>query len=118
MVIGDNRPYVTALITLEPEGLAHWRQMREARSPAGQAGRRHGPARRRPDGRRRGEPTRRTGRVHPPVPRAARGVHRGVRAPDAHAEDAARHHRARLRPGHRRPVRVLSRAGAMSWWRW
>ncbi|MEU8464758.1 AMP-dependent synthetase/ligase [Streptomyces sp. NPDC029003] len=27
MVIGDNRPYVTALITLEPDGLAHWRQM-------------------------------------------------------------------------------------------
>ncbi|MFD7081144.1 AMP-dependent synthetase/ligase [Streptomyces sp. NPDC059918] len=27
MVIGDNRPYITALITLEPEGLAHWRQM-------------------------------------------------------------------------------------------
>lgn len=29
MVIGDNRPYVAALITLEPEGLAHWRQMRK-----------------------------------------------------------------------------------------
>ncbi|MFD7627537.1 AMP-dependent synthetase/ligase [Streptomyces sp. NPDC059851] len=28
MVVGDNRPYVTALITLEPEGLAHWRAMR------------------------------------------------------------------------------------------
>ncbi|MFD9332842.1 AMP-dependent synthetase/ligase [Streptomyces sp. NPDC060028] len=27
MVVGDNRPYVTALLTLEPEGLAHWRQM-------------------------------------------------------------------------------------------
>ncbi|MFD9573367.1 AMP-dependent synthetase/ligase [Streptomyces sp. NPDC059982] len=27
MVIGDNRPYVTALITLEPDGLSHWRQM-------------------------------------------------------------------------------------------
>ncbi|MFB6437617.1 AMP-dependent synthetase/ligase [Streptomyces sp. NPDC056411] len=26
MVIGDNRPYITALITLEPDGLAHWRQ--------------------------------------------------------------------------------------------
>ncbi|WP_030162054.1 AMP-dependent synthetase/ligase [Streptomyces sp. NRRL S-244] len=29
MVVGDNRPYVVALITLEPEGLAHWRQMRK-----------------------------------------------------------------------------------------
>ncbi|WP_405756434.1 AMP-dependent synthetase/ligase [Streptomyces sp. NBC_00073] len=29
MVIGDNRPYVTAVITLEPEGLSHWRQMRK-----------------------------------------------------------------------------------------
>ncbi|KJY20714.1 long-chain fatty acid--CoA ligase [Streptomyces katrae] len=27
MVIGDNRPYIAALITLEPDGLAHWRQM-------------------------------------------------------------------------------------------
>ncbi len=29
MVVGDNRPYVTALITLEPDGLAHWRAMRK-----------------------------------------------------------------------------------------
>jgi long-chain acyl-CoA synthetase len=28
MVTGDNRPYVTALITLDPHGLAHWRHMR------------------------------------------------------------------------------------------
>ncbi|MEV5594760.1 AMP-dependent synthetase/ligase [Streptomyces sp. NPDC052496] len=28
MVVGDDRPYVAALVTLEPEGLAHWRQMR------------------------------------------------------------------------------------------
>ncbi|WP_107421170.1 AMP-dependent synthetase/ligase, partial [Streptomyces angustmyceticus] len=27
LVVGDNRPYVTALITLEPDGLAHWCQM-------------------------------------------------------------------------------------------
>ncbi|WP_420833991.1 AMP-dependent synthetase/ligase [Streptomyces antarcticus] len=27
LVVGDNRPYVTALITLEPDGLLHWRQM-------------------------------------------------------------------------------------------
>ncbi|MEU7731082.1 long-chain fatty acid--CoA ligase [Streptomyces sp. NPDC040724] len=27
MVVGDNRPYITALITLEPDGLQHWRQM-------------------------------------------------------------------------------------------
>jgi long-chain acyl-CoA synthetase len=28
MVLGDNRPYITALITLEPDGLAHWQQMK------------------------------------------------------------------------------------------
>ncbi|MFD3654821.1 AMP-dependent synthetase/ligase [Streptomyces sp. NPDC058620] len=28
MVVGDNRSFITALITLEPDGLAHWRQMR------------------------------------------------------------------------------------------
>ncbi|MET7366266.1 AMP-dependent synthetase/ligase [Streptomyces sp. NPDC005566] len=29
LVVGDNRPFVTALITLEPDGLAHWRRMRK-----------------------------------------------------------------------------------------
>ncbi|WP_436842619.1 AMP-dependent synthetase/ligase [Streptomyces niveus] len=29
LVLGDNRPYVTALITLEADGLAHWCQMRK-----------------------------------------------------------------------------------------
>ncbi|MFG3495552.1 AMP-dependent synthetase/ligase [Streptomyces sp. NPDC047928] len=29
MVLGDNRPYITALITLEPDGLAHWRRMKK-----------------------------------------------------------------------------------------
>ncbi|MFI6695343.1 AMP-dependent synthetase/ligase [Streptomyces sp. NPDC050433] len=28
LVLGDNRPYVTALITLEADGLAHWCQMK------------------------------------------------------------------------------------------
>ncbi|KIZ13319.1 AMP-dependent synthetase/ligase [Streptomyces natalensis] len=31
MVIGDNRPYITALITLDPDGLSHWRQMTKKR---------------------------------------------------------------------------------------
>ncbi|MFJ9851482.1 AMP-dependent synthetase/ligase [Streptomyces sp. NPDC101150] len=31
MVLGDNRPYVTALITLDPDGLSHWRQMAKKR---------------------------------------------------------------------------------------
>ncbi|WP_428986241.1 AMP-dependent synthetase/ligase, partial [Streptomyces pyxinae] len=29
MVVGDNRPFITALITLEPDGIAHWRRMRK-----------------------------------------------------------------------------------------
>ncbi|MGW1709927.1 AMP-dependent synthetase/ligase [Streptomyces sp. NPDC002206] len=29
MVVGDNRPFITTLITLEPDGLLHWRQMRK-----------------------------------------------------------------------------------------
>lgn len=28
MVLGDGRPYITALITLDHEGLTHWRRMR------------------------------------------------------------------------------------------
>ncbi|MET9291563.1 AMP-dependent synthetase/ligase [Streptomyces sp. NPDC003077] len=31
MVLGDNRPYITALLTLEPDGLAHWRLMTKKR---------------------------------------------------------------------------------------
>lgn len=27
MVVGDRRPFVSALITLDPEGITHWRQM-------------------------------------------------------------------------------------------
>ncbi|MFM9559383.1 long-chain fatty acid--CoA ligase, partial [Streptomyces caniscabiei] len=27
MVLGDGRPYVSALLTLDPDGLTHWRQM-------------------------------------------------------------------------------------------
>ncbi|MEO3755948.1 AMP-dependent synthetase/ligase [Streptomyces sp. B6B3] len=27
LVVGDNRPYLTALLTLDPDGLAHWRQV-------------------------------------------------------------------------------------------
>ncbi|MFI6038772.1 AMP-dependent synthetase/ligase [Streptomyces sp. NPDC051315] len=27
MVVGDGRPYVSALLTLDPDGLTHWRQM-------------------------------------------------------------------------------------------
>ncbi|MFC5721945.1 AMP-dependent synthetase/ligase [Streptomyces gamaensis] len=28
LVVGDDRPYIAALLTLEPDGLAHWRRMR------------------------------------------------------------------------------------------
>ncbi|MFE2425705.1 AMP-dependent synthetase/ligase [Streptomyces sp. NPDC059373] len=28
MVVGEGRPYVTALVTLDPDGLAHWQHMR------------------------------------------------------------------------------------------
>ncbi|MEU2555851.1 AMP-dependent synthetase/ligase [Streptomyces sp. NPDC014684] len=27
MLVGDGRPYVTALVTLDPDGITHWRQM-------------------------------------------------------------------------------------------
>ncbi|MFJ4688045.1 AMP-dependent synthetase/ligase [Streptomyces sp. NPDC088789] len=27
LVLGDRRPYITALLTLDPEGITHWRQM-------------------------------------------------------------------------------------------
>jgi long-chain acyl-CoA synthetase len=27
MVLGDGRPYISALITLDPDGITHWRRM-------------------------------------------------------------------------------------------
>ncbi|QKW11052.1 long-chain fatty acid--CoA ligase [Streptomyces sp. NA04227] len=36
MVVGDNRPYIGALITLDPEGIAHWQQMRRKNVPLAQ----------------------------------------------------------------------------------
>ncbi|QHY97462.1 Long-chain-fatty-acid--CoA ligase FadD15 [Streptomyces sp. S4.7] len=36
LVLGDNRPYVTALITLEADGLAHWCQMRKKQHLTGE----------------------------------------------------------------------------------
>jgi long-chain acyl-CoA synthetase len=33
MVVGDGRPYVAALLTLDPDGLAHWRRMRHKEAP-------------------------------------------------------------------------------------
>ncbi|MFI5635836.1 AMP-dependent synthetase/ligase [Streptomyces goshikiensis] len=35
LVVGEGRPYVAALITLEPEGLAHWRQMHKKQDVPG-----------------------------------------------------------------------------------
>ncbi|WP_443074017.1 AMP-dependent synthetase/ligase [Streptomyces sp. NBC_01456] len=32
MVVGDHRPYITALLTLDPDGLAHWCQMHKKQS--------------------------------------------------------------------------------------
>ncbi|MFJ6571614.1 AMP-dependent synthetase/ligase [Streptomyces sp. NPDC091292] len=34
LVVGDNRPYITALITLEAEGIAHWQRMRRKTATA------------------------------------------------------------------------------------
>ncbi|MFJ9410903.1 AMP-dependent synthetase/ligase [Streptomyces sp. NPDC101393] len=35
VVVGDNRPYVTALITLDPEALAHWHRLRAGQGAQG-----------------------------------------------------------------------------------
>ncbi|GGN57431.1 long-chain acyl-CoA synthetase [Streptomyces kronopolitis] len=37
VVVGDNRPYVTALITLDPESLTHWRTLRDEPGPGSTA---------------------------------------------------------------------------------
>ena len=92
LVVGDGRPYIACLVTLDEEapGALEAAARQAGQRHGGRPGHRPGPAGRDPGrgGRRQqgGVP----GRVDPPVPGAARGLHRGQRPPDAVAEGPPR----------------------------
>jgi long-chain acyl-CoA synthetase len=88
LVVGDGRPYVACLITLDPEAVRTWlaRRNRPADTSLSQPGRRSGPDRRAPDRGRRRQQGRIQGRIHQAVPRARHRLHRGGRIPDAIAQ--------------------------------
>ena len=107
MVVGDNRPYVTALITLEADGIAHWRRMkRKEHLSAAQLVADEElltTLQRAVDG---CQPAGLPVGVDTPVPGADVGIHRGERALDAFAEAEAACDRAGLRDGDRGVVRA------------
>ena len=91
MVVGDGRPFVGALVTLDEEFLGRWAA--EHGKPAGLdrgvAARGPGPAGRGPAGGRRRQRGGLEGGVGAEVPHPARPVHRGVGPPHAVAEAQA-----------------------------
>ena len=99
VVIGDGRPFVSALVNLDPEGL---RQL--VRRPEGaRHERRPKPPRDQmvraaiQDAVDAGEPLGLQGRVHPQLRHPGRRLHRGIRAPDPVAQTQAGRRRAGLR---------------------
>ena len=82
MVVGDNRPFIACLITLDAEALAHWKQQhgKPAGANAGRPGRRPRPARRAAGRRRRRQQGGLPGRVDPQVRDPAGGLHRRTTA--------------------------------------
>ena len=82
MVLGDRRPFVTALITLDPDGLTHWRRMNGKQGPAAElVGDPELLAS--SNGGRRGQQARLPPRVDPQLRRPAGGLHGGERPSDA-----------------------------------
>ncbi len=113
VVVGDNRPCVGALITLDPDFLADWRAALSLQgdAPARRRGRRTRCVRR--SGGRSPRPTAACPvRVDPGVPGAAGAVRRVQRTADAVDEAAPGRDRAPLRAGDRRDVPVPHPPGA------
>jgi long-chain acyl-CoA synthetase len=74
VVVGDNRPYIAALVGLDPEGLAEWAEDKgKAGRTADGAARRPGPAGGTRRGRRRRERDGLPGRTDPPLHDPAAG---------------------------------------------
>ena len=125
MVVGDGRPYIAALITLDPDALGPWksRARQGRRRDARLAARRPRPAGRRPGCGGRREPGRLAGRVDQALPHPRRRIHRrggpaqrqAGAAQGGAGQGAGRRHRPGVRlsdrwpPGRPRPANPASR---------
>ena len=107
VVVGDARPFIAALITLDPEAIVHWAGAHDlTRHPHDRAHGKHRPTGGHPVRNRRRQPVGIASRIHSRVRSPARGPHhRGGRA-HSNAEGASRHREQALRPHHRAHVRV------------
>ena len=108
LVVGDGRPFIAALVTLDREAATAWAEQHGKPSPPGRARRGPRPARSARRSRRGRQQGRLQGRVDPQVRRAHRGVDRRGRS--AHAEPQAQARRGHARAPRRRrgPLRRLS----------
>lgn len=90
IVVGNDRPYIAALVTLDSEAVEHWLHMR-GKPPlsARRSGARPGSGDRGAARRGRREHAGLTGRVDPHVPDTGQPVHRGTRPADAVPEAEA-----------------------------
>ena len=117
MVVGDARPYVAALVTIDPDSLPAWKS-EHGQGPLGDGRRprrRPRPARHRPARGGRREPGRLAGRVDPPLPDPADRLDGGGRP--AHAVDEAapvRRHGGVRRRRRRALLLMRTRVGAVT----
>ena len=81
MVVGDAKPFIGALITIDPEAFDGWKaaQQQGGRRFGGRSGHRPRPGRRGGGGRQAGQPVGVARRVDPQVPHSAGRLHRGHR---------------------------------------
>ena len=113
LVVGDGRPYIACLVTLDEEALEHWKQQHGKPASATVADLATDPdlladIQAAVDDANKAVSQ---GRVDPQVPGAARGLHRGQRPPDAVAEDPPVSGGQGLRGRDRRPLQLAATAG-------
>ena len=96
LVVGDGRPFIGALVTLDPDAVAGVGAAARQAAVAADAARRPGPARRDPGRRRRREQRRLARRGDPTLLDTRRGLDRGGGAADAEPEAAPFDRAARL----------------------
>ena len=103
MCVGDAKPFIAALITIDPEAFPGWKQRNGKSADASVADLADdpGPARRDRPGRQGRQPGGVEGRGHPQVPHPARRLHRGHRRADPDAEGQAQGGGGEVRLRHR-----------------
>ena len=110
MVVGDGRPFVACLVTLDEEALGPWqaRHPNLAGASLAELAAGAGADRRDPVGRGRGQQGGVPGRVDPQVHRAPGRLHRAERLPDAVAQGAPGRGGQGLRRRHRRALQLTA----------